>query len=241
MSELFDQSARASSPGTDEAHDRLVKWLVGDRLSCVLLLEDSSLAFRLAGQGHEVVVAGDDVRTVRSEDVLYVRSAGPRLPFVADSFDAVVAPQLNDDQTVLAEYARVLRAGGVLSTLSRTHDETLPWVRRLREVVGRRPTAAAPVTDTLAASGLFAAPETTETATWEELDLPALLQYARETGRQPVEESTLSRVRELFDQNTAQSGSLRLRHLLRGVRSRVQKSSPPPGSQQPETLLFDLR
>ena len=50
MSELFDQAAR-SAPGTDEAHDRLVKWLVGDRLACVLLLEDSSLAFRLAEQG----------------------------------------------------------------------------------------------------------------------------------------------------------------------------------------------
>lgn len=240
MSELFDQAAR-SAPGTDETHERLVKWLVGDRLACVLLLEDSSLAFRLAEQGHEVVVAGEDVRTVRSPDVLYVRTIGPRLPFVSDSFDAVVAPQLQDDQTVLAEYARVLRADGVLSTLTLTHDETLPWVRRLREVAGRRPTPPAPSTATLAASGLFHPPETSEHATWEELDLPGLLQYARETGRQPVQEATLSRVRELFEQNTAQSGSLRLRNLLRGVRARVRKASRPTGPQHPDTLLLDLR
>jgi SAM-dependent methyltransferase len=240
VSELFDQAAR-SAPGTDEAHDRLVKWLVGERLACVLLLEDSSLAFRLAEQGHEVVVAGEDVRTVRSSDVLYVRTVGPRLPFVADAFDAVVAPQLQDDQTVLAEYARVLRPDGVLSTLARSHDETLPWVRRLREVAGRRPEPPAPASDTLAASGLFHPAETAEHATWAELDLPALLQFTRETGRPPVEDATLSRVRELFDQNTAQSGSLRLRNLLRGVRARVRKSPRPAGPQHPDTLLLDLR
>jgi len=240
VSELFDQAAR-SAPGTDEAHDRLVKRLVGDRLACVLLLEDSSLAFRLAEQGHEVVVAGEDVRTVRSPDVLYVRTVGPRLPFVADAFDAVVTPQLHDDQTVLAEQARVLRAGGVLSSLARDHDETLPWVRRLREVAGRRPAPPAPATGTVEASGLFHPLETTEHATWEELDLPALLQYARETGRQPVEDATLSRVRELFDQNTAQSGSLRLRHLLRGTRARVRKEPRSQGPQPPDTLLLELR
>lgn len=241
MSELFDQAARSSSPGTDEAHERLAKWLVGDRLACVLLLQDSSLAFRLAAQGHEVVVAGEDVRTVRSDDVLYVRTAGPRLPFVADAFDAVVAPRLDDDLTVLADYARVLRPGGVLSALAGSHDETLPWVRRLREVAGRRPEPVSPHTDTLDASGLFEAPETTATATWEELDLPGLLQYARETGRQPVEDATLSRVRELFDANTAQSGSLRLRHLLEGRRARVRKTRGEAAPQQPDTLLLDLR
>lgn len=52
---------------------RAAAWLVGDTLSCVLHLGDAAMAYVLADQGHEVIVAGDDVTTARHSDILYVR------------------------------------------------------------------------------------------------------------------------------------------------------------------------
>jgi SAM-dependent methyltransferase len=239
VSELFDRAARRSAPGTDESAARLTKWLVGDRLACVLLIGDSPLAFRLSAQGHEVVVVGPDVRTLRDPDVLYVRGDPAHLPFEAESFDAVITPRLPEEVGSVAEHARVLRPDGVLSTLTRSHDETIPWVRRLRELVGRREVAPVPDTTTVGSTGLFGPVETLDVASWEELDLPALLQYARETGEQPVDDAALARVRVLFDDDTAHTGGLRLRHLTTAVRARVDKPSAS-ASPPPEVSLIDL-
>ena len=105
------------------------------------------MAYVLADQGHEVIIAGDDVTTARHPDILYVRMQGERLPFAPESFDVVVSPQVCDSAIALAEYARVLRSGGLLSTMSRTYDESIPWMRKLHAVVGRR-TEVQPSADT---------------------------------------------------------------------------------------------
>jgi SAM-dependent methyltransferase len=161
----------------DSPEDRTAKWLVGDRLACVLHLGDSSLAYQLAEQGHEVVVAGDDVTASRHEDIQYVRSQGERLPFLAGAFDVVIAPELREAPMALAEYARVLRPDGLLSTISQHYDDSIPWMRKLREITGERGAPATPV-DTFTASGLFHEPETHEFGTWEKLDLPGLMRFA---------------------------------------------------------------
>ena len=168
--------------------DRAAAWLVGDTLSCVLHLGDAAMAYVLADQGHEVVVAGDDVVTARHPDVGYVRFRGERLPFGPESFDVIVAPQVLDSATALAEYARVLRSGGLLSTMTHTYDESIPWMRKLHDVVGRRP-ASQPSADTLTASGLFADPEIDEFGTWEELDLAGALP-PRSRGPPPATRSS---------------------------------------------------
>ncbi|RYJ07662.1 MAG: methyltransferase domain-containing protein [Actinomycetales bacterium] len=240
MSELFDRAARRSAPGSDESAARVTKWLVGDRLACVLLVGDSPLAYRLSAQGHEVVVVGPDVRSVRSPDVLYVRSTVEHLPFQAGSFDAVVAPRLATEATRLAEHARVLRPGGVVSSLARSHDESIPWVRRLRDLVGRREGADTRHDVALADTGLFEPAETLDVASWEELDLSGLLQYARETGAQPVDDAALARVRVLFEENTAHTGGLRLRHLTTAWRARVDKEAGPAPEGPPDVSLIDL-
>ena len=92
---------------------RAAAWQVGDTLSCVLHLGDAAMAYVLADQGHEVIVAGDDVTTARHPEIVYVRSHGERLPFGPASFDVVVAPRVPDSTTAVAEYARVLRPGGL--------------------------------------------------------------------------------------------------------------------------------
>jgi SAM-dependent methyltransferase len=224
----------------DVPEDRTAKWLVGDRLSCVLHLGDGSLAYQLAEQGHEVVVAGDDVTSSRHPDIQYVRSRGERLPFLGDAFDVVIVPELRDAPTALAEYARVLRPDGLLSTISRRHDDSIPWMRRLREITGARDVAAPPA-DTFTASGLFHEPETNEFGSWEKLDLPGLLRFAEATKHPSVGEAALSQVRDLFLSYGGQTGFLRLRHETVCVRARVDKDAMDADTDPPDTMLLDFR
>ncbi|MCD9199636.1 class I SAM-dependent methyltransferase [Aeromicrobium wangtongii] len=220
--------------------DRTAKWLVGDRLSCVLHLGDASLAYQLAEQGHEVVVAGDDVTASRHPDIQYVRSAGERLPFVGDAFDVVIVPELREAPTALAEYARVLRRDGLLSTISRHHDDSIPWMRKLREITGARDSAPIPA-DTFSASGLFREPETHEVGSWEKLDLPGLLRFAEATKHPSVGDSALSQVRDLFLSYAGQTGFLRLRHETVCIRARVDKAAMSQDVPPPDTMLLDFR
>lgn len=224
----------------ESPQDRTAKWLVGDRLSCVLHLGDSALAYQLAEQGHEVVVVGDDVISSRHPEIQYVRSRGERLPFVNDAFDVVIVPELREAPTALAEYARVLRTDGLLSTISRRHDDSIPWMRKLREITGARDGTVSGV-DTFTASGLFHEPETHELGTWEKLDLPGLLKFADENKAPTVGEGAMSQVRDLFLAYGGQTGFLRLRHETMCIRARVDKASMTQDVEPPDTLLLDFR
>ncbi|MEO6604725.1 MAG: methyltransferase domain-containing protein [Aeromicrobium sp.] len=221
--------------------ERTAKWLVGDQLACVLHLGDGALAYELAEQGHEVVVAGDDVSSNRHEDIHYVRTRGERLPFIANAFDVVIVPQIREAPTALAEFARVLRHDGLLSTISHRYDDAIPWMRKLRAITGDRRAPAVPV-DTFTASGLFREPETHQFGTWEKLDLPGLMQFAESTRSPSVDESALAEVHTLFQSYGAQTGFLRLRHETECVRARVDKSSMAgQESEPPDTMLLDFR
>jgi len=218
--------------------ERAAAWLVGDTLSCVLHLGDAAMAYVLADQGHEVIVAGDDVTTSRHREIFYVRTRGERLPFGPESFDVVVAPQVRDSATALAEYARVLRPGGLLSMMTRTYDESIPWMRRLHAVVGRRPEAT-PSADTLTASGLFAEPEVDEFGTWEELDLAGALRFAADVKGPTAGDEIYPAVRELFTSYASQSGTLRMRHQTHCLRARVHRENLLE-EPTPETTLLDF-
>lgn len=222
-----------------DALARTAKWLVGDRLSCVLHLGDGALAYRLSDQGHEVVVAGDDVATIRDPQIQYVRTTGERLPFASSSFDAILTPHVDEAPTTLAEYARVLRPGGLLSTLARTHDESIPWVRKLREIVGSRSAPSVSV-DAVVASGLFDEPQTETFAVWEELDLAGVLQFAYDTGSVELARDVEHQVRALFAGYSSHAGFIRLRHETRCLRARVLKEALDFEPEPPATTLFDF-
>lgn len=225
---------------SEATQDRTAKWLVGDQLSCVLHLGDAALAYQLAEQGHEVVVAGDDVTTRRHPDIQYVRTSGERLPFLGDSFDAVIVPELREAPLALAEFARVLRPEGLLSTISRRHDDSIPWMRKLREITGardERPTHA----DTFGASGLFRDPESLEHGSWEKLDLPGLLRFAEQTRHPSVGAGAMEQVRELFLAYGGQTGFLRMRHETVSLRARVDKTAMSHDVPPPDTVLLDFR
>lgn len=196
------------------------------------------MAYVLADQGHEVIVAGDDVMASRHPDILYVRTRGERLPFGPESFDVIVAPQVRESTTALAEYARVLRPGGLLSTMTRTYDESIPWMRKLHAVVGRHP-GGQPSVDTLTASGLFAEPETDEFGTWEELDLAGALRFAAEVKGPTAGDEIFPAVRDLFTSYASQSGTLRMRHQTHCLRARVNRENLLE-EPTPDTTLLDL-
>ena len=218
--------------------ERAAAWLVGDTLSCVLHLGDAAMAYVLADQGHEVIVAGDDVTAARHPDIFYVRTQGERLPFGPECFDVVVAPHMRDSATTLAEYARVLRPEGLLSTMTRSYDESIPWMRKLHAVVGRRPEEH-PAADTLTASGLFGEPEVDEFGTWEELDLAGALRFAADVKGPTAGDEIFPAVRELFTSYASQSGTLRMRHQTHCMRVRVIRDNLPE-EPTPETTLLDF-
>jgi SAM-dependent methyltransferase len=218
--------------------ERAAAWLVGDTLSCVLHLGDAAMAYVLADQGHEVIIAGDDVTTARHPDIFYVRTQGDRLPFAPESFDVVLTPQVRESPTALAEYARVLRADGLLSTMTRTYDESIPWMRKLHAVVGRRP-AQHPSADTLTASGLFAEAEVDEFGTWEELDLAGALRFAGEVKGPTAGDEIYPAVHDLFTSYASQSGTLRMRHQTHCLRARVDRENLLE-EPIPDTTLLDF-
>lgn len=224
----------------DFGQDRMAKWLVGDRLSCVLHIGDGALAYQLSEQGHEVVVVGDDAIRSRNPEIMYVRTMGDRLPFVSDSFDVVLAPELREAPLALAEFARVLRPDGLLSTVTRTHDHSIPWMRKLRDIV-RADEVEVAHADTFTASGLFDEPEQSSHGSWEKLDLPGLMRFAHEIKHPTVGEDELVAVHELFANYAGQTGFLRLRHETTCSRARVDKSSMTEPTEPPDTLLLDFR
>jgi SAM-dependent methyltransferase len=219
--------------------ERTASWMVGDTLSCVLHLSDGSLAYLMADQGHDVVIAGDDVTSVRHPEIQYVRTQGERLPFRPDAFDVVVVSELRDSPTALAEYARVLRPDGLLSTVTRTYDDSIPWIRKLREIIGDRAPRHTPA-DTFTASGLFAEPESDEFATWEQLDLAGFMRFAESTKDARADDDALARVGALFASYGGQTGTLRLRHQTRCLRARVLKENLSQEAPPPEATLIAL-
>ncbi|MGZ5408288.1 MAG: class I SAM-dependent methyltransferase, partial [Aeromicrobium sp.] len=220
--------------------DRTAKWLVGDQLACVLHLGDNPLAFQLADQGHEVVVAGEELSNVRHPEISYVKTSGSRLPFVANAFDVIIAPDVQRPASALAEFARVLRNDGLLSTISQSYDDSIPWLRKLRELIGD-PEPPALAVDTLGASGLFERPERTDFGSWEQLDLAGLMKFAKSTMGPSAGEETLDRVRQLFLSYGAQTGYLRLRHQTHCLRAKVDKDGLPDEAEPPDTMLLDFR
>jgi len=219
--------------------DRTAKWLVGDRLSSVLHLGNHALANQLADQGHDVVVATDLLAHTEHREVSYVITSGDKLPFVGNVFDVVIASDVRRSQSELADIARVLKAGGLLSTISQTYDDSIPWLRKLRELVGD-PTPQVSTVDTFTASGLFELPEISDFGSWEKLDMDALMAFAESTMVGAETGDTMARVRELFLSYGAQTQSLRLRHQTHCLRARVIKENLPVEAEPPDTMLLDF-
>lgn len=97
----------------------------------------------LADSGAEVIGMEpvDEMRKVFAENLpasALVGAVAEALPFRPGTVDAVVAAQAFhwfDGPRALTEIAAVLREGGRLALVWNSRDETVPWVRRLSELV----------------------------------------------------------------------------------------------------------
>lgn len=212
---------------------------MGERLSTVLHIGDGPVAYELSEQGHEVTIAGSDVSAIRNDELTYVKADPDRLPFASNSFDVVVVPRMETTPAVLGQYARVLVADGLIATMARRYDESIPWMRKLRAITGEPPAVPAPV-DTFTASGLFDRLEQRNFNDWQELDLATLMLFAEQTRAPHVSVDRLGSVHQLWQEYSQSTGSLRLRHETTCLRARVVKSALASEPDPPEVPLISL-
>lgn len=216
--------------------DSTAKWLVGGQLASVLMLQDGPLAGQLANQGHEVVVMSENLFT-HFDNVGYIRAGADTFPFVDNSFSVVIGfhePSI----TQLAACGRILSSGGWVTTIQESFDESVPWLRKLRELISGGATKE-PSTLIYGSTGLYGEPETAQFSEWEQLNLDQLMDFAaRELGSHS-DDTTLGAARELFLSYKADYQPLRLRKHLTCVRAQVLKENVPPSDEPPDVILVD--
>lgn len=238
--------------------DRATRWLANGQVSRMLELGAGTgkLTAQLAERGHEVIATEPSSpmleRLVAALDVAAVRSGAEQLPFANSSFDVVVVAQAYhwfDTTKALPEIARVLRPGGLLSLVWNVRDESIPWTRKLTEIIGSEDNSPREDIDGIAASGFFEPPEHARFGFWQDLDLPGLLGLVRSRSYiaalgESERTEVMERVRELYDSYGRGPDGLRLRYRTTCYRARVIKEALAPEDVEPPgggDLLFDFR
>lgn len=237
--------------------ERAARWLVGAAPSRVLELGAGTgkLTSTLVGDGH-AVTATDPSEPMLDQladglDVPCVRAAAESLPFRANTFDVVVAAQAFhwfDHARALPEIGRVLRDGGTLGVVWNVRDETIPWTRRLSEILGSQAQDLCAHADEPVLSGLFFVPEHAEFGFWQRLDQESLMGLVSSrsyvAALTPQErEAVLDRVRGLYEEYSTGRNGLRLRYATHCYRAAVDKAALPGQPEPPGggDLLFDFR
>ena len=133
------------STGRAPYPDAAAAWMVTDDRSRVLDLGSGSGGFAamLHRAGHEVFCLDRSVDRVaglpdRLGTHLHVAGKVESLPFLSCNFDVVTAAATLHrfaPGLALTEIARVLRPGGRFAVAYNTRDDTVPWVRRLSELL----------------------------------------------------------------------------------------------------------
>jgi len=133
------------STGRAPYPDAAAAWMVAEERSRVLDLGSGSGGFAVMLQqaGHEVFCLDRAVDRVaglpdRLGTRLHVAGQVESLPFLSCNFDVVTAAATLHrfaPGLALTEIARVLRPGGQLAVAYNTRDDTVPWVRRLSELL----------------------------------------------------------------------------------------------------------
>jgi SAM-dependent methyltransferase len=123
-----------------------IDWLLGAQPLDVLDVGAGTgkLTQALSGAGHRVVAVEplDEMRELliaRLPAVRALAGSAERLPLAEASVDAVAvgaAFHWFDQNAALAEVERVLRPGGVFGLLGNAFVPSLPWIERVREILG---------------------------------------------------------------------------------------------------------
>ena len=139
--------SRSGARRTGALPSEAVDWLVGEQPARVLDLGSGrgSFAATVQDAGHQVFCLDHDpARAARLAERLgtglHVAGQVESMPYLSCHFDVVTASQtLHRFAPGLAvtEIARVLRPGGHLAVVYQTRDDTVPWVRRLMNILQR--------------------------------------------------------------------------------------------------------
>lgn len=245
--ESFGFVAQAYAESRPEYPVDAVRWLVGAQGAEVVDLGAGTgkLTTALLADGHRVIAAepsrsmldqlvadlsDDDGRL--PEGLRCVRTTAEQLPFADASIDAVVAAQAFhwfDAEKALAEIARVLRPRGAIGLIWNFRDESVPWVRRLSQVIGSEGIPGDP-TEVLTASGLFDEVKQARFRMWQQVDRESLVSlvssrsYVASRPRHERQE-IFNRVRQLYDESARSPEGLILPYRTVCYRARVNALS----------------
>jgi SAM-dependent methyltransferase len=210
------ERGRPSYPST--AVDLVVEELgIGPGVRVVDLGAGTGKWARLLVERGARVIAVEPVAGMRAELEAVVPEAEPidspaeSVPLPDGSADAVTAAQSFhwfDAPVVLAECARLLRAGGGLAMVWNERDGSVPWVAQLNAIM-RGPRGGVPAYEEhvdwaalVAADGRFTALQHRAVGSTQELDEPTLLDRVRSTSyiaalSEERREEVVAAVREL--------------------------------------------
>lgn len=194
-----------------------IRWLLGaPGLVLELACGTGKLSFDLVAAGNRVVAsdpAAPMLKRLRRKlrdrpgDLTLLQATAEQLPVRSSTVDKVIAAQAFhwfDPGPTLAEISRVLRPGGTVGLIWNIRDESVPWVRRLTQLIGSEQLSYDPV-EVLEESDLFDAIETKAFRHWQWVDRDSLLQLIRSrsyyiTLEPEAQDKLLSDVGALYDE-----------------------------------------
>lgn len=175
----FGKVAESYDRGRPGYPREAVDWLVGGNAQSVLELGAGTgkLTRALVGLGLDVHATDPDEQMLavlrrNLPDVRTSVGTAERIPAPDLTYDVVIAGQAYhwfDHEKALPEISRVLKPGGILALVWNQRDESIPWVRKLGRLIGKRVENVDP-TEQLEESGHFAAVESATFTFWQGID-----------------------------------------------------------------------
>lgn len=212
----------------------------------------------LLDDGHDVFVVDRDPMAVAHAPLgsVAVVARAERLPFDPCQFDVVCAHQMLhrfEMPAVLSEAARALRPGGHLAVSYLQRDDSVPWVRRLTELVhtidpnAMQGRTGADSVDNLLTSKYFPSTDVRSFRVWMPVTIDALVTQIGRTGRigrllDHERAAFLARVRALLADTVSGSGStMRLPYELTVWRGHVDHDElTAPIQVNSDALVIEL-
>lgn len=231
----FGGVADAYDRGRPTYPDEAVRWMLGGTPCRVLDLAagTGALTRPLLAAGH-VVLAADPLTTMLTH--LRRRSLGPAVAVVAasaeqiplrdaavDAVTVAAAYHWFDEDLAVPELARVLRPGGVLAMVWNVRDESIPWVRRLSQIIGHEAELPDP-SGSLGLSGWFGPVQWGRFRLYQPVDRTGLLDLVRSRSYVAVlgdadRDNVLARVGALYDEQRGDALGLQMPYVTHCVRA----------------------